>query len=169
MFLPGESQGRGAWWAAVSGVSQSWTRLKRLSSSSSNNEEVLPPMKQKHKFLLWFIITFNNYRRICVFSFICLKVLEYQRSFLKFTFFSVLLFNNLYLDYRSLMPILLIKASSHLHFKMYHLSHTDSKQLSFSSIGTFRPTDKTTSIDRLIFSLWNWNLCIFCLYLTSKY
>ena len=26
---------RGAWWAAVSGVAQSWTRLKRLSSSSS--------------------------------------------------------------------------------------------------------------------------------------
>jgi len=25
---------RGAWWAAVSGVAQSWTRLKRLSSSS---------------------------------------------------------------------------------------------------------------------------------------
>ena len=25
----------GAWWAAVYGVSQSWTRLKRLSSSSS--------------------------------------------------------------------------------------------------------------------------------------
>ena len=25
----------GAWWAAVSGVIQSWTRLKRLSSSSS--------------------------------------------------------------------------------------------------------------------------------------
>ena len=25
----------GAWWAAVSGVTQSWTRLKRLSSSSS--------------------------------------------------------------------------------------------------------------------------------------
>ena len=25
----------GAWWAAVSGVSQSWTRLKRLSSNSS--------------------------------------------------------------------------------------------------------------------------------------
>ena len=25
----------GAWWAAVSGVAQSWTRLKRLSSSSS--------------------------------------------------------------------------------------------------------------------------------------
>ena len=27
---------RGAWWAAIYGVEQSWTRLKRLSSSSSN-------------------------------------------------------------------------------------------------------------------------------------
>ena len=34
VFLPGESQGRGAWWAAVYGVAQSWTRLKRLSSSA---------------------------------------------------------------------------------------------------------------------------------------
>ena len=33
VFLPGESQGRGACWAAVSGVAQSWTRLKLLSSS----------------------------------------------------------------------------------------------------------------------------------------
>ena len=33
VFLPGESQGRGAWWAAVYGVTQSRTRLKRLSSS----------------------------------------------------------------------------------------------------------------------------------------
>ena len=35
VFLPGESQGWGAWWAAVCGVAQSWTRLKRLGSSSS--------------------------------------------------------------------------------------------------------------------------------------
>ena len=28
---------RGAWWAAVYGVAQSWTRLKRLSSSSSTS------------------------------------------------------------------------------------------------------------------------------------
>ena len=35
VFLPGKSQGRGAWWAAVYGVAQSRTRLKRLSSSSS--------------------------------------------------------------------------------------------------------------------------------------
>ena len=32
---PGESQGRGAWWAAICGVAQSRTQLKRLSSSSS--------------------------------------------------------------------------------------------------------------------------------------
>ena len=34
VFLPGESQGQGAWWAAVYAVAQSRTRLKRLSSSS---------------------------------------------------------------------------------------------------------------------------------------
>ena len=34
VFLPGESQGRWAWWAAVYGVTQSRTWLKRLSSSS---------------------------------------------------------------------------------------------------------------------------------------
>ena len=33
VFLPGESQGRGAWWAAVYGVAQSRTQLKRLSSN----------------------------------------------------------------------------------------------------------------------------------------
>ena len=35
VFLLGESQGREAWWAAVYAVAQSWTRLKRRSSSSS--------------------------------------------------------------------------------------------------------------------------------------
>ena len=35
--LPGESQGWGSWWAAVSGVAQSRTRLKWLSSSSSSS------------------------------------------------------------------------------------------------------------------------------------
>ena len=37
VFLPGESQGWEAWWAAVYGVAQSRTGLKRLSSSSSSN------------------------------------------------------------------------------------------------------------------------------------
>ena len=35
VFLPGECQGREAWWAAVYGVTQSRTRLKRRSSSSN--------------------------------------------------------------------------------------------------------------------------------------
>ena len=38
VFLPGESQDGGAWWAADCGVAQSRTRLKRLSSSSSSSE-----------------------------------------------------------------------------------------------------------------------------------
>ena len=33
----------GAWWAAVHGVAQSRTRLKRLSSSSSSNSWMTPP------------------------------------------------------------------------------------------------------------------------------
>ena len=38
VFLPGESQGRGARWAVVYGVTQSQTRLKWLSSSSRPGE-----------------------------------------------------------------------------------------------------------------------------------
>ena len=38
VFLHGESQGRGAEWAPVYGVAQSWTRLKRFSSSSSSRD-----------------------------------------------------------------------------------------------------------------------------------
>ena len=39
--MPGESQRRGSWWAAVYGVAQSQTRLKRLSSSSSTLSRTL--------------------------------------------------------------------------------------------------------------------------------
>ena len=50
VFLPGESQGRGSLVAAIYGVSQSWTRLKRLSSSSSSpispvTTWALPPVR----------------------------------------------------------------------------------------------------------------------------
>ena len=37
LFLPGESQGCGAWWAAVYGAPQSRTRLKQLSSNSNSS------------------------------------------------------------------------------------------------------------------------------------
>ena len=33
----------GAWWSAVSGVTQSWTQLKRLGSSSSSSWYMLIP------------------------------------------------------------------------------------------------------------------------------
>ena len=41
---------RGAWWAAVYGAAQSWTRLKRLSSSSSSK-----PLKK-----VWVLCIFSN-------------------------------------------------------------------------------------------------------------
>ena len=41
MFLPGESQGQGSLVGAIYGVTQSRTRLKRLSSSSSSIKETL--------------------------------------------------------------------------------------------------------------------------------
>ena len=40
VLLPGESQGWGSWWAAIYGVTQSRTRLKRLSSSSSSSSYI---------------------------------------------------------------------------------------------------------------------------------
>ena len=45
----------GAWWAAVYGVAQSWTRLKRLSSSSSsssNKEYEEKKVLEKNEMLL---------------------------------------------------------------------------------------------------------------------
>ena len=44
----------GAWWAAVSGVAQSWTRLKRLSSSSGSVVKNRPTMQ-----VLWEEMQFN--------------------------------------------------------------------------------------------------------------
>ena len=41
---------RGAWWAAVYGVAQSWTQLKRLSSSSSSSSSKQHIKKQRHYF-----------------------------------------------------------------------------------------------------------------------
>ena len=51
VFLPGESQGQGAWWAAVYGDAQSRTRLKRLSSSSRLVIAFLP--RNKYLLISW--------------------------------------------------------------------------------------------------------------------
>ena len=46
VFVPGESQGRGwALWAAISGVAQSWTWLKWLSSSTWIAFDILGPLQ----------------------------------------------------------------------------------------------------------------------------
>ena len=60
VFLPGESQGRGAQWAAVYGAAQSRTRLKWLSSSSSSSN---PSMKSTHILLPYPTLLFvmNDY------------------------------------------------------------------------------------------------------------
>ena len=53
--LPGESQGHGVWWAAIYGVTQSRTRLKRLSSSSTSSLKLLPRKASSIKTLGWLI------------------------------------------------------------------------------------------------------------------
>ena len=59
VFLPGESQGLGAWWAAVYGVARSRTRLKWLSSSL--NWFIYATMSQKHfPTLIWGQWSDNN-------------------------------------------------------------------------------------------------------------
>ena len=45
---------RGAWWAAVYGVAQSWTRLKRLSSSSSRKRYKDPLAHSKWPSKFWY-------------------------------------------------------------------------------------------------------------------
>ena len=43
-------RGGGAWWAAIYGVAQSWTRLKRLSSSSKKAKQASIPAVMKFTF-----------------------------------------------------------------------------------------------------------------------
>ena len=52
----------GAWWAAVDGVAQSWTRLKQLSSSSLNILGHCPSLGSECK------LTFSNPVDTCVFQ-----------------------------------------------------------------------------------------------------
>ena len=74
MFLPGESQGWGAWWAAVYGVAQSRTWLKRLSSSSMGigGNGALAHVKRKEQVVRFIIF-------ICLFPWGCFLVSCKQR------------------------------------------------------------------------------------------
>ena len=62
---------RGAWWAAVYGVTQSRTRLKWLSSSSSIGFGLL--CFNFHSFLciFWFLLWFVGYSAVCCSALIC--------------------------------------------------------------------------------------------------
>ena len=58
----------GAWWAAVSGVAQSWTRLKRLSSSSTS--ELWELVMDKEAWLAVIHGVIKSRTRLSVFTFI---------------------------------------------------------------------------------------------------
>ena len=67
VFLPGESQDSGAWWAAVYGVAQSWTWLKRLSSSSSirDNKDEYVSRKYRNKTTIQFSSVTQSCLTLC--------------------------------------------------------------------------------------------------------
>ena len=62
------SRDRGAWWAAVYGVTWSRTRLKRLSSSSSSSSVYMCPCCSIHSTFSfpWFVQKFVLYFFICI-------------------------------------------------------------------------------------------------------
>ena len=61
VFLPGESQGREAWWAAIYGVSHrighDWSNLAAAAAAKSlnwiNHSSLVVSMKVKHMHILW--------------------------------------------------------------------------------------------------------------------
>ena len=70
VFLPGESQGQGAWWAAVCGVAQNWTWLKWLSSSSSPLcGPLVPFLLPPFPFLFNFPFPYLYFFFLCLFLF----------------------------------------------------------------------------------------------------
>ena len=58
-----------AWWAAVYGVAQSWTQLKRLSSSSSIDVSLLQHVSEHHSFLRLNYIPLYMYPFVCQWTF----------------------------------------------------------------------------------------------------
>ena len=58
-------RGGGAWWAAIYGVAESWTQLKRLSSSSSSSSSQWPPKPYTETD---FVIRKKNFFPFCFFG-----------------------------------------------------------------------------------------------------
>ena len=92
VFLPGESQGWGAWWASVYGVAQSRTWLRRLSSSSSSiqNLKKNPIISHSPQSLLNSFLT-----SIVYFSFF--SQMQYANNGMSFNLYFFDNFNLLYL------------------------------------------------------------------------
>ena len=98
VFLPGESQGWGAWWAAVYGVAQSRTRLKWLSSSSSSSSRI-EQTKQHFPVLIffnWWKIAHLFYFHLCFIFVLVQPVYLYPLLFFYWSFglFSLFLCTN---------------------------------------------------------------------------
>ena len=55
VFLPVESQGRGAWLVAISGVTQSRTQLKQLSRSSSSRSVLIEKVVKRGSHPEWLL------------------------------------------------------------------------------------------------------------------
>ena len=55
VFLPGESQGQGSLVGCVYGVTQSWTRMKWLSSSSNDYPVLYPPLMYLRSWSVMFL------------------------------------------------------------------------------------------------------------------
>ena len=79
VFLPGESQGREASWAAVYEVAQSWTQLKRLSRTTCL------PVFSIFSNLLWHIC-FNFEKALFSMIGVLFKSIYNSNAFLKLTF-----------------------------------------------------------------------------------
>ena len=70
----------GAWWAAIYGVTQSWTRLKRLSSSSSSSSSYVMNILNRETiflfccgffyFFIFWILEYFNWRIIALQNFV---------------------------------------------------------------------------------------------------
>ena len=66
----------GAWWAAIYGVAQSWTRLKRLSSSSGVENVSTSSHLQSGKTLFYWFLIFSRASMVTQCQRICLPVQE---------------------------------------------------------------------------------------------
>ena len=104
VFLPGESQGQGTWWAAAYRVAQSQTRLKWLSSSSSRQNLML---------VIYFLSATPLFN-------VFLKIKIWLANFLVVHLFSILLMSSLFSLFPSCAYLIRSLIMSLFPFKYTH-------------------------------------------------